>query len=101
MYGGPGAAPPLPPGWATAKDPSSGNTYYFNGAETRWELQRAFDALDSDAKGYLNPTDVRRALKPPKSERRTRRGGGRSSASEDSSWAVSAADINDGRLRSG
>ena len=35
------AAAALPAGWSAAVDPTSGNTYYFNGAETRWELPTA------------------------------------------------------------
>jgi hypothetical protein len=31
----------LPAGWQAAVDPTSGNTYYFNGTETRWELPTA------------------------------------------------------------
>ena len=33
-------------------------------------LQQAFDTLDSDVKGYLNPNDVRRALKPKRERTR-------------------------------
>ena len=56
--------------------------------EYREELELQFNALDSDAKGYLNATDVRRALK-----RRERRGKDARRSSEDrrsggrSSWA--------------
>ena len=35
------AAAALPAGWQAAVDPTSGHTYYFNGAETRWELPTA------------------------------------------------------------
>lgn len=34
------AEKPLPAGWASAQDPSSGNTYYYNEAgETTWEVR--------------------------------------------------------------
>lgn len=49
----------------------------------RAELRREFDALDSDAKGYLNGQDVRRALKRQKE-------GDPSSRRERSSWAASS-----------
>ncbi len=40
---GGGAAAPLPPGWATAVDPGSGKSYFYNSnsGETAWETPTA------------------------------------------------------------
>ena len=35
------AAAALPAGWSAAVDPTSGNTYYYNGTETRWDAPMA------------------------------------------------------------
>ena len=58
---------------------------------TRTELQAQFDAIDSDTKGYLNPSDVRRALKPPKSKQRRKQGKGERASGRSSSVLSSEA----------
>ena len=71
-------------------------------AEHREALQTAFDAVDSDAKGYLNARDVRNALKAKRGRRRGRGGASRDSAEESpgaggsrgggTDWATDAAE---------
>eukprot|EP00290_Baffinella_frigidus_P057512 CAMPEP_0180379270 /NCGR_PEP_ID=MMETSP0989-20121125/25240_1 /TAXON_ID=697907 /ORGANISM="non described non described, Strain CCMP2293" /LENGTH=87 /DNA_ID=CAMNT_0022378303 /DNA_START=132 /DNA_END=392 /DNA_ORIENTATION=+ len=40
MYGGGGDNRPLPPGWQSASDPTSGRTYWYNTGtqQTQWEF---------------------------------------------------------------
>ncbi len=59
--------------------------------EQRSALQSQFDRLDSDAKGYLNAADVRRALKPGKRRRskHKQRDKAKAKAKGASDWASS------------